>query len=185
MNLPPLLVLTDRHQLPRRRSLVDTVADCLSHGATHFVLRELDLPPTHRAELAEQLADVGATVISARRPLPRCVGVHLSATGVPVPGPWGRSCHSTVDIMHAESEGASWVTLSPFADSRSKHGHAKPLPADAFSGHSIPVFALGGIEPRNAADAIAAGAYGVAAMGAVMHASRPGRVVRRLLKAVT
>lgn len=184
MNLPRVLVLTDRHQLPRRRTLIDSMVDCLSHGLTHVVLRELDLPETDRARLAEQLIEAGATVISARTPLPGCVGVHLSATGTPVDGPWGRSCHSVADVQHAVSEGAQWVMLSPFAESRSKRTPTPPLPPSAFAGHPVPVFALGGINAHNAPAAIAAGAHGVAVMGAVMRAKRPGRVVRRLLEAV-
>lgn len=186
MNLPRLLLLTDRRQVPRRRDLVGCVADCVPQGLTHVVLRELDLPDSERADLAADLIGLGATVISARRPLPGCAGVHVSATGQPpASGPWGRSCHSAFDVQHAESEGASWAMLSLFAASRSKRArHAKLLPPSAFAGHRIPVFALGGVEPNNAADAIAAGAYGVAVMGAVMRASRPGRVVRRLLKEV-
>lgn len=187
MILPRLLLLTDRRQLPRRRDLVSNVADCLEHGLTHVVLRELDLPDSERADLAAHLADLGATVISARRPLSRCVGVHVAATApAPASGPWGRSCHSAFDVRHAAGEGASWALLSPFAASRSKRPRAaKPLPASAFAGHQIPVYALGGVEPDNAGGAVAAGAYGVAVMGAVMRARRPGPVVSRLLDAVT
>jgi thiamine-phosphate pyrophosphorylase len=184
IDLPRLLVLTDRHHLHRRRKLVDVVSDCLAHGLTHVVLREFDLGVTDRARLAEQLTEAGATVIAARRPLPLCVGVHLSATGVPVEGPWGRSCHSVADVRHAEAEGAGWVMLSPFAESHSKRMRQRPLPASAFTGHHVPVFALGGIDANNASDAIAAGAHGIAVMGAVMGARRPGRVVRKLLEAV-
>jgi thiamine monophosphate synthase len=43
------------------------------------------------------------------------------------------------------------------------------------------VFALGGITAANAAQARAAGAYGVAVMGAVMRADDPGAVVAALL----
>lgn len=183
IDLPRLLVLTNRHLLPRRRSLVSAVTDCVSHGLTHVVLREFDLGETDRARLAEQLTAAGATVIAARQPLPTCVGVHLSATGTPVDGPWGRSCHSVADVRHAEAEGASWVMLSPFAESRSKRTRLRPLPASAFAGHHLPVYALGGIDPKNAADALAAGAHGIAVMGSVMGARKPGRVVRNLLKA--
>jgi thiamine-phosphate pyrophosphorylase len=184
IDLPRLLVLTDRHHLPRRRNLVDVVTDCVSQGLTHVVLRELDLGETDRARLAERLTVAGAIVIAARRPLPHCVGVHLSSTAMPVEGPWGRSCHSVTDVRHAEAEGASWVMLSPFAESRSKHMRQPPLPASAFAGHHVPVFALGGIDASNAPAALAAGAHGIAVMGAVMGARRPSRVVRKLLEAV-
>jgi thiamine-phosphate pyrophosphorylase len=47
-----------------------------------------------------------------------------------------------------------------------------------------PVFALGGVEAGNAAGFVAAGAYGVAVMGGVMRAERPGDVVAGVLAAV-
>jgi thiamine-phosphate pyrophosphorylase len=53
-----------------------------------------------------------------------------------------------------------------------------------FAGHAIPVYALGGIAPGNAAAARAAGAYGVAVMGAVMRAPDPAGVVAALLQEV-
>jgi thiamine-phosphate pyrophosphorylase len=185
IELPRLLVVTDRSQLPRRRNLIDHLTDCLSHGVTHIVLRELDLPDAERAWIAAELADAGASVIAARRRLPRCIGVHLSATSRPIEGTWGRSCHSVHDIDHAAEEGASWVTLSPFAGSPSKRGYGPPLPPSAFAGHPVPVFALGGIDARNARDAVNAGAHGVAVMGAIMRDRHPGRLVSRILEAVS
>lgn len=182
MSLPRLLVLTDRRQLPRGRSLLGTLVECRPFGLTHVVLRELDLPDAERAGLAEQLTEAGLEVIAAHRRLPTCVGVHLPSGGRATSGAWGRSCHSAEDVARAAVEGAGWVTLSPFAESASKPGHGPTLPMSAFAGHPVPVFALGGVDATNAGDPVASGAHGVAVMGAVMRADRPGRVVRRLLE---
>ncbi len=76
------------------------------------------------------------------------------------------------------------MTLSPFAASLSKPGYGPPVDRDAYAGHAIPVLALGGVAPGNAAQARAAGAHGVAVMGAVMRAASPAAVVRRLLEEV-
>ena len=78
----------------------------------------------------------------------------------------------------------AWVTLSPYAASASKPGYRPLLSADAFAGHALPVLALGGITPGNAAEARAAGAHGVAVMGAVMRAPDPAAVVARLREEV-
>jgi thiamine-phosphate pyrophosphorylase len=51
-----------------------------------------------------------------------------------------------------------------------------------FARAPLPTYALGGIDHRNAADALAAGASGVAVMGAVMRAADPAAEVARLLK---
>lgn len=184
--LPRLLLLTDRSQLPLGRSLVATVEECVAAGLTHVVVRELDETELGRTALAAALAEVGATVISAHTPLYGAAGVHLPADPSAVaPGdlPWGRSCHDATEVHVAAAAGASWVTLSPFAASASKPGYA-PLDPGEFvraARAGIPVYALGGITPANAADAIGAGADGLAVMGSVMRAADPGAVVRELL----
>ncbi|HJQ03808.1 MAG TPA: thiamine phosphate synthase [Nocardioides sp.] len=206
MDLPRLLLLTDRSQLRLGRSLVRTVAECVEAGATHVVLRELDEPEEARAALAAALVGVGATVIAAHTPLPGATGLHLPAVGQAAPAScvpasnwlrarkqpvacpqateaaWGRSCHSPESVRAAAEEGAAWATLSPYAASDSKRGYGPPLPPTAFEDHPIPVFALGGITPANAAEARRAGAHGVAVMGAVMRAQDPAEVVRALLE---
>ncbi len=98
--------------------------------------------------------------------------------------PWGRSCHSREDVARAAEEGASWVTLSPYAATTSKPGYGPSLPPDAFAGHPVPLLALGGIDARTAAGAVAAGAHGVAVMGAVMRAPDPAGLVAALLREV-
>ena len=87
------------------------------------------------------------------------------------------------EVRRAAADGAAYAFLSPYADGGSKPGRT-PLPAGAFAGHPIPVFALGGITPANARSAREAGAHGVAVMGAVMAADDPAQVVVELLEAV-
>ncbi len=100
------------------------------------------------------------------------------------PALWGRSCHARAEVVAAASDGATYVTLSPYAESRSKPGYGPALTPGAYGGHAIPVFALGGVDADNAERAIAAGAYGVAVMGSVMRAARPAAVVAELLRRI-
>jgi thiamine-phosphate pyrophosphorylase len=179
MSLPRLLVLTDRAQLRLGRGLTTTIAECVEAGLTHVVLRELDLPDERRAALATALAEAGATVIAAHRPLPGAVGVHLPE-GVPGPG-LGRSCHTGEEVRRAAADGFAYATLGPVGATASKPGYGPPLPPADLAGHPIPVYALGGVAVDNAAAMLAAGAYGVAVMGAVMRAASPAAVVRDLL----
>lgn len=188
----PLLLLTDRHQLPPGRTLVETVAAAAAEGVDTVVLRELDLPEDTRAELATQLADhVG--VVSARTLLPAATGIHLAAAqtgldarGVPLRG---RSCHDVAEVWRAASGGADYVTLSPVAPSASKPGYGPPLGVSDI-GRAVTaagrarLFALGGVDEHNAAVMREAGAHGVAVMGSVMRAEDPAKVVRRLLEVV-
>jgi thiamine-phosphate pyrophosphorylase len=186
---PRLLLLTDRSQLHLGRSLRRTLLECVEAGATHIVLRELDEEPAAREALAAALVAAGATVIAARTVLPSASGVHLAA-GTPAPAPgtmFGRSCHSAAEVRAAAAEGAAYVTLSPFALTASKPGYGPALAPEEYAasaGAAIPVYALGGITPDNAADAIGAGARGVAVMGEVMRSDDPAAVVRALRAAV-
>ncbi|MFE6509977.1 thiamine phosphate synthase [Nocardioides sp. NPDC057767] len=186
MTSPPrLLVLTDRSQLPLGRSLLATLAECRAAGLTHVVLRELDEPLEQRARLAQCAADLGLAVIAAHGPLPGAVGVHLPA-GVPADTSLhrGRSCHSPAEVARAAEDGFDYAMLSPYATTESKPGYGPPLGPGAFRDLPLPTYALGGITPDNAAEAVAGGAYGVAVMGAVMRADEPGQVVRDLLAAL-
>jgi thiamine-phosphate pyrophosphorylase len=181
-----LLLLTDRTQVPEGRSLADVLGAAARAGLTTVLLREIDLPDGERAALADAARTAGLEVVAAHRPVPGCAGVHLPATAArPVVATrWGRSCHSRADAVAAAADGAWWATLSPYATTPSKPNHGPPLPTTAYAGLPLPVYALGGITPRNAAAARAAGAYGVAVMGAVMRADDPGAVVAALLREV-
>lgn len=181
-----VVVLSDRTQVPDGRDLADVLAAVAAAGAPTIVLREMDLSDEERARLAACASARGAEVVAAHRHVTGSRGLHLPAVA-PSPAPtvrWGRSCHSPADVRAAAVAGAAWVTLSPYSRTGSKPGYGPPLPASAFAGHAVPVFALGGIAPDNAAAARAAGAHGVAVMGAVMRADDPGAVVRALLEAV-
>ncbi|MCX6400238.1 MAG: thiamine phosphate synthase [Propionibacteriales bacterium] len=182
--LPRLVLLTDRSLLPLGRSLRSALEECADAGLTHVVVRELDLSDAQRADLVDHLAALGLVVVAARRSIRGAVGVHLAAHQSAASGSWGRSCHSAADVRRAASDGASWVTLSPFGATESKPGHGPPLSREQFTGHDIPVLALGGVTTANAADARAAGAYGVAVMGSVLRATEPAAVVVDLLRAV-
>lgn len=186
--MPRLLLLTDRRQVPRGRGLVDTITQCAEAGATTVVLRELDLCEDERSALGDALAGC-IQVISARTALASASGVHLAAhqpIGEADGLAHGRSCHGEDDVIRAGHEGAAWVTVSPVAITASKPGYGPPLGTDgvrravAVSG-GTPVFALGGVDASSVADLRAAGAHGVAVMGAVMRAADPAAVVARLL----
>jgi thiamine monophosphate synthase len=184
--IPRLVLLTDRSQLRLGRGLVRTVRECVDAGLRAVVMREHDLDPSQRHALVTAVAAIdGLTVISSRMPDDSAHGLHLAAhQSPPTDGPWGRSCHSRSAVSRAAGEGASWVTLSPYATSASKPGHGPALPPFAFAGHPLPVLALAGIDASNAAAAVAAGAHGVAVMGAVMRAEDPATVVAGLLREI-
>lgn len=183
--VPRLLLLTDAGQLPAGRTLQHTLAACAAAGLRDVVVRELHRSEDERAAIVADAITLGLRVRAARTPLPGVVGVHLAAyQAVEAAGglPHGRSCHDRAEVALAAEQGATYVTLSPFALTASKPGHGPALPPDAYAGHPLPVLALGGLTPQNLAFALGAGADGVAVMGAVMRSTDPAEVITRLLE---
>lgn len=181
-----LVVLTDRTQVPAGRTLGEVLRAAADGGLRTVLLRETDLPDDERAAIAADARAAGLDVVAAHRPVPGGAGLHLPS-GAAAPAfatRWGRSCHTRAELLRAAADGAWWATLSPYGPSASKPGYGPPVPAEALVRPPLPVLALGGIGPENAADARKAGAHGVAVMGAVMRATDPGAVVAELLRAV-
>ena len=186
--LGPLLVLTDRTQC--RRPLRDVLADAVAGGARTVVLREKDLPVDERRALAASvralLEPVDGTLVLAGTSVPG-EAVHLAAAD-PVPSPrprlLGRSCHDRTDVSRAAAEGCDWVTASPVRLTTSKPGYGPALGLDGLARLTtapVPVYALGGLDASDARGCLAAGAAGVAVMGAVMRADQPANLVADLL----
>lgn len=104
-------------------------------------------------------------------------GVHLSASmlmrsaGRPLPSPsWvGASCHNESELEHAAKVRVDFAVLGPVLQTRSHPGRS-PLGWERFARlcaeAPFPVFALGGLERRDLATAIAAGAQGIAGISA-------------------
>ena len=189
--LPRLLVLTDRRLC--RRPLVEVVSRAVAGGARSVVLREKDLAAGPRRRLAYELlavlADVDGVIVLAGTGLSG-PAVHLAAAE-PVPSPrpelLGRSCHDEVDVARAARNGCDWVTAGPWAPTSSKPGYGPPLGRSGLTAlarvpNAPPVYALGGLVPRDVCACLAAGAHGVAVMGAVMRAEEPEVVVAAFLR---
>ncbi len=191
------MVVTDRLQSEAAsRSLPETVADAVDGGATTILLREKDLPRHERRSLGEAVAAAAGEaqlVVASDAQLADELGadgLHLAAAD-----PWpetelavGRSCHDAGELNEAAAHGAAYATLSPIFSTSSKPSYGPPLGLDVLAALAadspIPVLALGGVDPANAADCVRAGARGVAVMGGVMAASDPRAVVRELCDAL-
>lgn len=187
-----VVVLTDRRQT--RRPLTEVVAAAVTGGARWVVLREKDLPRAERLVLAVELrailSEVGGTLIAAGADPLEGRAVHLPAAG-PYPAPEvplvGRSCHDATELSRLSTE--DYVTLSPVFASQSKPGYGPPLGPAGLSRlirrARVPVLALGGVDsPSRAAVCLAAGAAGVAVLGAVMRAEDPAQVMAEMTAVV-
>ncbi len=188
--LPPLLVVTDGSGTGGR-PLSEVVSAAIDGGARAVLLREKHLPRQERSRLAGQLAvllaPVDGLLLVASDPTVLADGVHLAAAD-PSPEPLaaltGRSCHTYAEIARAAAEGCRYAILSPIFPTASKPGYGPALGPAALGCHPLPVWALGGIQADNAASCLAAGAAGVAVMGAVMRAPDPAATVTQLCAAL-
>jgi thiamine-phosphate pyrophosphorylase len=190
----PLLVVTDRHQA--RWPLERIVAEVVAAGARWIWFRDRDLEIKERRRLALRLSDIvqaagGRLSIGDDTELAAEIGtraVHLRdlaaiARARQRLGPTalvGLSAHSVADVAGAHAAGADYVTLSPIYQTASKPGYGPPLGSEAIEGAAlinIPVLALGGVAAHNCVAVMGAGASGVAIMGGIMRASRPGDII--------
>jgi thiamine-phosphate pyrophosphorylase len=175
-----LVVLTDRRSAAE--PLVETIAAAVRGGAAWVVLRERDLPAEQRAGLAAQLRAVvpaGRLIVAGPDPLGGDA-VHLAAADPRPAGVAmvGRSWHGTEPLSDVD-----YVTLSPIYPTSTKPGYGPALgaaPAAALA-RGVPWLALGGVDSAaRAAECAAAGAAGIAVLGAIMRAAEPERVARVL-----
>jgi len=198
---PPLLLITDRSQAVH--PLIHVVREALAGGCRWVSLREKDMTaPERRTLLGALLREAQACAATATvhddvdaASAEGAAGVHLPRDGSPSAarralGPdalIGQSCHSSDAVRAAQEAGADYVTLSPVFGTHSKPGY-RPIGIDALaetvSGVRIPVVALGGVSPVNAAKCMAAGAAGVAVMGDIMRAPDPAAATRAILAAL-
>lgn len=187
-----IVLVTDRRQA--NRPIIEVVRAAVDGGLRSVLLRERDLPRDERRHLASRLRAIlgpvdGTLIVAGPDPLDGAA-VHLAAAG-PYPPPElplvGRSCHDPAELGRLSTE--DYVTISPIFPTPSKPGYGPPLRPDGLARlvarTRVPVFALGGIAaPAEAEACVAAGAAGVAVMGAVMRADDPGKLFRALHTAV-
>ena len=162
--------------------LVVRIVAALDAGLDIVVVREPTLPP-----LGLLLPYGDRVVLHARMPgaveaaLRHGFGLHLPDGGTLPPGVrprrLGRSTHSVTDARRALAEGADYAVLSPIWPPGSKPDDTRPTLGPAVFAE-VAAVALGGVTPERAREAIAAGAAGVAAMGAIFGGDDPAAAVR-------
>jgi len=203
LRLPTLCLITDRHQCGG--SELEAVVEAAIEGGVNVVqLREKDLPAGELFSLGMRLRAVtrgkALLLINDRVDVAQACGadgVHLPENGLPTSiARWvmgrnalvGRSAHAVEAAVQAGRDGVDLVQLGTIFDSPSKPDSTPAGPellrevADAVS---VPVLAVGGVTPENAAEAIAAGASGVAVISAICGADDPKAAAKALVEAMT
>lgn len=175
------------------------IAAVAAAGADGMILREKDLPETEYAALAESVREIcrrrGVSCILHSFPqtaaalhadflhLPLPVLRALSADARAALPAFGVSCHSVQDAQEAETAGAAYLIAGHiFATDCKKGVPARGLSflREVCSSVSVPVYAIGGITPDNAAEVISAGAAGVCVMSGLMQCEDPAACLRAL-----
>jgi thiamine-phosphate pyrophosphorylase len=200
--VPPLLVISDRHQA--RRPLEEVAEAVFAGGCRWFSLREKDLPAEDRRALLAALLAMGrrcGAVVTAHEDIEAVLAVHADGVHLPSGGSpeaararlpdalIGASAHSADEAAALLGAGADYVTASPVFLTASKPGYGPALGVEGLARIVArapgPVIALGGITPANAGLCLSAGARGIAVMGEIMRAADPQAIVERILRAMS
>ncbi|WP_423203123.1 thiamine phosphate synthase [Krasilnikovia cinnamomea] len=125
-------------------------------------------------------------------------GAHVGADDLPVAaargvlGPaavLGATCREPVSARAAVAAGATYLGVGPAFQTSTKAGLPAPLGAPGIGAvagavESTPVIAIGGVDVDAVGELRAAGAYGVAVVGALAHSANPQAATSALLKAL-
>ncbi|MCY2927770.1 MAG: thiamine phosphate synthase [Planctomycetota bacterium] len=97
----------------------------------------------------------------------------------------GCSVHSVESARAAQEAGADFLLFGPVFDTPSKRSYGPPqglARLGEICGVALPVFAVGGVTPDNAAACLTAGAYGIAGISAFRDVGRLGEIVERFYR---
>jgi thiamine-phosphate pyrophosphorylase len=197
-----LYLVTDRNQTGGR-DLLWVLEQALDGGIKAIQLREKDLTGRELFLLAERSHKLcqeyhAALFINDRVDVALAVdaaGVQLGKASVPVAtarallGPQkmiGASTHSLQEAKQAEEHGADFVLFGPvyFTVSKAPYGAPQGLAAlkAIVDNISLPVYAIGGINPQNVESTRNIGVQGVALISAIVSARNPKAVTETMLR---
>ena len=188
---PSLVLVTDGARL-HGRALEDVVRIAVAGGVQVVQLREKSLSHDALVELGGRVRDAiaGRALFIVNGDVDAAIalgadGVHLPEDGAAIAdvrarvGPdvlISRAVHSVLAAVRAESEGADMVQLGTVFETASKPGR-EPIGIAGVravcAAVRIPVIAIGGITATNTGDVFAAGASGVAVIGAIFDGDEP------------
>ena len=198
-----LYLITDRAAAPRPPA--DVVEECLAAGLRAVQLREKDLETRDLLALADTLREAaqrhGARLIVNDRAdvalAAGADGVQRTHASLPVsalrgiaPAGFlvGASVHSEAEAQDAAGQGADFIVFGPVYDTASKRRYGPPQGLAALEAVTRavdrPVLAVGGLTPERVPEVLAAGAAGVAVIGAIYAAVRPAEATKAFLDAL-
>jgi thiamine-phosphate pyrophosphorylase len=198
-----LHVVTDT-TVQKRYTHEEMAALAVAGGADVIQLRDKRMHDEEMVVTARRTrarcADAGAILIVNDRAhvakAARAHGVHLGRGDTPIAearallGPAaiiGATAGTLAQALEAQAAGADYVGFGHIFPTPSKRKDTPPVGIERLrevcAALRVPVIAIGGITADNAADVLAAGAWGVAVIGAVCAARDPEAAARALARA--
>jgi thiamine-phosphate pyrophosphorylase len=194
-----LYLITDRSLLPPD-TLNSRIGALVAAGLKAVQIREKDLSTREVLNLAQDIRKLPVKLfINDRADIAHAAkadGLHLPERGFPVEEARkiigqkiiGKSTHSLDSALRAEIEGADFITFGPIYDTPSKIQYGKSLGVNSLievaKQVSIPVFAIGGINPNRAKECQNAGAFGVGVISDLLLAEDPELQVQKYQEAL-
>lgn len=184
------------------RNLEFVVEEALRGGVRAVQLRDKGASSKELYETAHELrrltARYGAKLfINDRTDVALAVdadGVHIGSSSLPLYKVRrllgerrliGVSCHNQTQAITAQEMGADFITFGPVFHTPSKAEYGEPVGlrklAHVAELLQIPVFALGGVNQENCAEAVACGVHGIALISAILSAPEPRDAAKKLL----
>ena len=200
--------LVTQQTLSADRSTVEISEAAIEGGVDAIQLREKEMDARSRYELGQELRELTDEagvdlIINDRIDLARAIdadGVHLGQSDLPISvareqlgddAIIGASVSTVSEARLAAITGADYLGVGAIYGTTSKpeaptadDGLGLDTLADIIQTVKIPVVAIGGITPANAAEPIAAGATAVAVISAITAAEDPADAARELCTAV-
>lgn len=164
--------VTDRS----RGDVIGSVTRAVRGGVDMIQVREKDLSAKELLDMVCRIRDLTAgsgtrILVNDRIDVALAAGidgVHLPASGVPpekarpLVGLVGVSTHSVEEAIAAERARADFIVFGPVFESPGKTAVGLVRLAEVASSVKIPVLAIGGLTLKNSAEAVRAGAAGIA-----------------------
>ena len=202
--LPPLYVVTNRHQTAQR-PLHSVIQETLNAGVQFIQLREKDFDTRQLLSFAKIIQSEtrrynALLLINDRADIAKAIGasgVHLRSDSLPIrqvrqflgsQAVIGKSTHTLDEVLAAEADGADFLVLGPIYDTPSKRSYGPPLGLEtlktACQQCAIPIYAIGGITPKRTKEVKDVGAYGVAVISAILESHAIPSITRQFLEAL-
>jgi thiamine-phosphate pyrophosphorylase len=200
---PTLYLVTDPG-VTRGRALAEVVAGAVRGGVTLVQLRDKQAEARALLDAAHALRAVLDShgvplIVNDRVDVAHAAGAgcHVGQCDLPaeaaraILGPYailGISLDAPEQASNIDGDLADYVAFGPFAATATKADAGGPIGAAGLAAvrrqTMLPLIAIGGIDARNAAAAVRAGADGIAVVSAIMAATDPEAASRELRAAI-